>query len=77
MVTVTVLVAADIATRLSTWDEGVASPPVVALSVAVSTLVTVGSLYGGSLVYDYAFNVEQDFAHAYERSEVDKVPGQG
>jgi hypothetical protein len=26
------------------------------------------------MVYDYAFNVEQDVGHAYEESELDKYP---
>lgn len=46
------------------------------LSVVTALWISYGATYGGSLVFDYAFNVEQDFDHAYEKSETDKMPGQ-
>lgn len=61
----------DFATTAST------STGLMVLSVAIAVWISYGATYGGSLVYDYAFNVEQDFDHAYTESEVDKLPGQG
>jgi len=75
MVTVTTLVIVDIVVRLGSWDHGAAPGPVLILSLVIAGLVSLGALYGGSLVYDYAFNVEQDFGHAYEASEKDVLPG--
>ena len=74
MITVTVVVLIDITTRLS-GSASSAELPVVILSLLALALVAFGALYGGSLVYDYAFNVEQTFGHAYERSEEDVLPG--
>ncbi len=76
MVVVTLLVVADIVLRLASWDEGYVEPPLLMLSLLVLALVSLGALYGGSLVYDYAFNVEQDIDFAYEESERDLLPGQ-
>lgn len=77
MLTVTLLVVIDIAVRLGASDRGRPGVGLLALSLLVLALVSIGASYGGSLVYDYAFNVEQDFGHAYERSERDLLPGQG
>ncbi len=76
MLTTSVLVAADILVRLASWDAGYAEPLIAALSVLVALLTIFGSTYGGAMVYEYAFNVEQDFDHAYAPSDIDHVPGQ-
>jgi uncharacterized membrane protein len=76
MVTVTVLVIIDIAVRLWSADGQGAGPGVLILSLLAAALVSVGATYGGSLVYDYAFNVEQGFDHAYEISDRDLLPGE-
>jgi uncharacterized membrane protein len=75
MLTVTAIVIIDILVRLANWDAGYAEPTVLILSLVVGGLVTFGALYGGQMVYDFAFNVEGDFDHAYEVSETDRVPG--
>jgi uncharacterized membrane protein len=76
MLTVTLLVVINLVVRLGDFDDTSATGLGLALFTAiVGLLVAFGAAYGGSLVYDYAFNVEQDFDHAWERSEVDKVPG--
>jgi uncharacterized membrane protein len=75
MLTVTAIVIVDILLRLSNWDAGYAELSVLILSLVAGGLVSFGALYGGQMVYDYAFNVEQDFDHAYEESETDRVPG--
>jgi uncharacterized membrane protein len=75
MVTVTVLVLIDIVVRLGAPEESGAGAGTLILSLLAAGLVSVGASYGGSLVYDYAFNVEQDFGHAYGVSEEDVQPG--
>jgi uncharacterized membrane protein len=59
MVTVTVLVAVGIIVRaVAFWDEP--STPVLALclSVAAAVLTVLGGTLGGTLAFDYGFNVE-------------------
>lgn len=49
---------------------------VASLSVLAALLVTVGSAYGGSLVFDYGFNVETSGDHpVWHESETDVYPG--
>jgi hypothetical protein len=44
--------------------------------VIVGLLVSVGATYGGSLVYDYGFNVETAGDHpVWHKSETDVLPG--
>jgi uncharacterized membrane protein len=78
MVTVTVLALADIAWRLGVHDAAVVTPAGIALlSVVIALLVSVGATYGGSLVYDYGFNVETAGDHpVWHKSETDVFPGQ-
>src|SRR5205807_6907836 len=50
MITVTVLTLADIAWRLNDYHTKASTPGgIVALSVVIAVLVTIGSTYGGSL----------------------------
>jgi uncharacterized membrane protein len=72
---VTILVVVDITVRLGNWGAGSPSGFVLALSLLAAALVVLGAFYGGSLVYDYAFNVEQDIGYAWEESETDVSPG--
>jgi uncharacterized membrane protein len=78
MVTVTVLALADIAWRLSDYRaEPVTSVGIAVLSVVIALLVSVGAMFGGSLVYDYGFNVETAGDHpVWHKSETDVFPGQ-
>jgi uncharacterized membrane protein len=78
MVTVTVLALVDIAVRLSQYHTRAStSGPVLALSLVVALLVSLGATFGGSLVYDYGFNVETAGDHpVWHKSEQDVVPGQ-
>jgi uncharacterized membrane protein len=77
MVTVTLLVALNIVGRLSDFDQTIAAGVGLAIYTAViGALVSFGAAYGGSLVYDYGFNVEQGNDHVWEVSETDKMPGQ-
>jgi hypothetical protein len=50
---------------------------IAVLSVVIALLVSVGATFGGSLVYDYGFNVETAGDHpVWHRSENDVFPGQ-
>ena len=77
MVTVTLLVAASIAVRaLSFWNEP--STPLLALclSIGAAILTGVGGALGGTMVFDYGFNVETaGDAPVWHRSETDVLPG--
>jgi len=77
MITVTVLVIVDIVLRLANAAALVVPLPVLILSVAAGLLVMFGAAYGGSLVYDYGFNVETSGDHpVWHQSETDVYPGQ-
>jgi len=77
MITVTVIVLVDIALRITVYaGDSHSGVVVVALSVAAALLTTLGGTIGGSLVYDYGFNVETAGDHpAYHVSEADVFPG--
>lgn len=77
MGTVTVVVAIDILLRLSYWSENYTELSVLVLSLIAATLVSWGSFYGGSLVFDYGFNVENatDLPE-YHASESDRTPAE-
>jgi uncharacterized membrane protein len=77
MVTVTVLVIVGIAVRaLAFWDEPSTPGPALAFTVVVAALTALGGTIGGSLVYDYGFNVETSGDHpVWHRSETDVFPG--
>lgn len=78
MITVTVLALADIAWRLTALADRVSSPVgLVVLSVITAVLVTTGATYGGSLVFDYGFNVEAaGDSPVWHPNERDLLPGQ-
>lgn len=77
MVTVTVLVLVGIAVRVATfWDESSTPGLALALTLAAAALTGLGGTIGGSLVYDYGFNVETAGDHpVWHASEVDVLPG--
>jgi uncharacterized membrane protein len=77
MITVTVLALADIAWRLNDYHTKLVTPAGIAvLSVVVAALVAVGATFGGSLVFEYGFNVETAGDHpVWHKSEDDVFPG--
>lgn len=78
MLTMSMIVAADIMLRLAYWETGYeqgTDSTIMILSALIGVLVTFGALYGGAMVYEYGFNVEQDFDHAYTESTEDHYPG--
>lgn len=78
MLTVTGIVIVDIIIRLAQWGNNEAtSTLVMILSIIVGVLTAFGATYGGSLAFDYGFNVETSGDHpVWHESEVDVFPGQ-
>ena len=77
MVTVTVIVLVSIGLRLFAFDDDThtAAVPLV-LSLLAAVLTTLGGTIGGSLAYDYGFNVETAGDHpVWHQSEEDVFPG--
>jgi uncharacterized membrane protein len=76
MVTVTLIVLSNIALRwFSEWDAAATPGYLLGLSAAGALLVGIGSMLGGSLVFDYGFNVETSTDHpVWHPSEVDYLP---
>ncbi|HUL84669.1 MAG TPA: DUF2231 domain-containing protein [Actinomycetota bacterium] len=77
MLTVTAIVIVDIAVRLGQLHDGRSSGPVTVLSVIAAGLVLFGAGYGGTLVFDYQFNVESigKTSTVWDETEVDQFPG--
>ncbi|MGD9999790.1 MAG: DUF2231 domain-containing protein [Ilumatobacteraceae bacterium] len=78
MITVTVLALANIVWRLNGYNTEPVTPlGIVILSVVIAVLVSLGSTFGGTLVYDYGFNVETaGDSPVWHKSETDVFPGQ-
>ncbi len=77
MLTVTAIVIVDILLRLSSYGDYEPSLLVTILSIVAGLLVALGAVYGGALVYDYAFNVEgQDDSTVWDETEQDFFPEQ-
>ena len=77
MIGVTVLALLDIALRLTSYDGDTYAPAFLAvLSAVIAVAVSVGASYGGTLVFDYGFNVETaGDSPVWHKSEVDVYPG--
>ena len=77
MLTVTAIVIVDIVLRLSEFGQRATSTPVAVLSVLAGLLVAFGATYGGSLVFDYQFNVEPlgKTSTVWDETEEDQLPG--
>ncbi|MDQ1747097.1 MAG: hypothetical protein QOD07_1360 [Frankiaceae bacterium] len=78
MILVTVLVLVDILVRFAGYsDRGWAPAGIVVITAVAAVLVSIGATLGGSLVYDYGFNVETAGDHpVWHKNEVDVLPGQ-
>ena len=77
MITVTVLVIAGIAVRaFAFWDEQATPALALVLTLAAAVLTGLGGTIGGTLAYDYGFNVETAGDHpVWHPSETDVFPG--
>jgi uncharacterized membrane protein len=72
MLTVTGLVLIDLIARLTMMSDEHTPPVIALLSVISAVLVGLGATYGGSMVYDYGFNVETAGDHpVWHKSETD------
>ncbi len=78
MLTVTVLAMVDVVWRLNEYHTELVTPTgIVVLSVVIAALVSLGATFGGTLVYDYGFNVEAaGDSPVWHQSETDVLPGQ-
>ena len=78
MLGVTALALTDIALRVFAYpDDGHTGVVVLAVSLVTAALVVVGAAIGGSLVFEYGFNVETAGDHpAWHESETDVFHGQ-
>ena len=78
MVTVTALAVVDIAWRLNDYHTKPVAPVGIAvLSSVIALLVAVGATFGGSLVFEYGFNVETaGDSPVWHKSETDVFPGE-
>jgi uncharacterized membrane protein len=72
MLTVTVLIVIDMALRISSFDKGQTQMSWLVLSIVAAGLVTFGAAYGGTLVFEYGFNVDM-VDEAWNVSEEDHV----
>ncbi len=78
MVAVTLGAIADTLWRWSLHDRHPSTPVgIMVLSVLIAIAGGIGATFGGSLVFDYGFNVETAGDHpVWHRSEEDVFPGQ-
>jgi len=78
MITVTGLVLVDLLVRFIGYPDAQWTPiGIVVLSCIAAVLTFVGATLGGSLVYDYGFNIETAGDHpVWHHSEADVMPGQ-
>ncbi|HEY1374615.1 MAG TPA: DUF2231 domain-containing protein [Candidatus Binatia bacterium] len=77
MLTVTAIVIINIIVRLNRFDQGYADDLTTILSVVAALLVAYGATYGGSMVFDYQFNVESlEGKTVWDETEVDQNPGE-
>ena len=76
----TVMITAQVATflnliqRIPNFEEGQTQPLWLVLSLVAAALVLFGAAYGGTLVFEYGFNVE-NVEEVWRENEVDKFPG--
>ena len=78
MLSVTLAVLVNLALRLNGYHTNAYTPVgITILSVLIAVFVGVGATYGGSLVFDYGFNVETaGDSPVWHVSETDVMPGQ-
>jgi uncharacterized membrane protein len=72
MVTVTVITLVDVLLRIGDFDRGQTTGVWLVLSVIGAVLVLFGASYGGTLVFEYGFNVE-NVSEVWEESDQDHV----
>ena len=78
MIGVTVLALTNIALRLNVYDSRTyPTVAILVISIVVALLVAIGAAFGGTLVFDYGFNVETaGDSPVWHQSETDVLPGE-
>jgi uncharacterized membrane protein len=74
MLTVTAITLIDLLFRIPSFEEGQTQLSWLVLSALAGLLVLFGAGYGGTLVFEYGFNVE-NVEEAWEETETDRLPG--
>lgn len=72
MIAATLCTVADLLQRIPNFEEAQTQPVWLALSLASAALVLFGAAYGGTLVFEYGFNVE-NIDEVWNESEQDHV----
>ncbi len=72
MLIVTAITLLDLVLRIGSFDEAQTQLPWLILSALAAVLVLFGAAYGGTLVFEYGFNVE-NVEEAWHESEEDHV----
>ena len=72
MVTVTLITLVDLLLLIPAFDEAQTQMAWLVLSVLAAVLVLFGAAYGGTLVFEYGFNVE-NVEEVWQESEQDHV----
>jgi uncharacterized membrane protein len=75
MLTVTAITLIDILMRVSDFDQGQTQGSWLVLSLIAAAGVLFGAAYGGTLVFEYGFNVE-NVEEVWKESEEDHVRGE-
>jgi uncharacterized membrane protein len=76
MLTTTGVVIVDLIVRFGQLNGSQSSAVAAILSVIAAALVSFGATYGGTLVFDYQFNVEPiSGTTVWDATETDQFPG--
>jgi uncharacterized membrane protein len=67
-----VITLVDLLLRIPNFEEAQTQPAWLVLSVLAAALVLFGAAYGGTLVFEYGFNVE-NVEEAWNESEQDHL----
>jgi uncharacterized membrane protein len=77
MLTTTGVVIIDLIVRFGQLNASKTSALAAILSVIAAAIVSFGATYGGSLVFDYQFNVQPiSNSTVWDETETDQFPGQ-
>jgi uncharacterized membrane protein len=74
MITAQVVTFFNLIQRIPNFEEGQTQPLWLVLSLVAAGLVLFGAAYGGTLVFEYGFNVE-NVEEVWRENEVDRLPG--
>ena len=72
MLTVTAITIVDLLLRIPNFEEAQTQPSWLVLSILAAVLVLFGAAYGGTLAFEYGFNVE-NVDEVWSESEQDHV----